>query len=401
MKKFVCLALLVLLGLAFAQEREALEVRYDIVTVGYNKTVAAMDAVVVYLRDLGRDTSSLSIIKENFTSLYQELMGFVSNNDTSGFGKKVAEMHKVAANFKAGTARVAEPGDMGALKKLVTNRVKEEEEKPALKQIVKRIFEKKPEIQRRICASNSEKIEKFIEKARGSGVPIVDVERVLSEVKKRCEELNVTEAEKEDATERIRIVVKNFLQTCQNMSEEEIKDEIIQFLKNRNLTINEEKASSLAEKIKAKCGREIDEEIDEVVNETISKGLSIREKLRVARVNEKLEEVKAKIAPKVREINEQAVTRAISVINQLENSGINVSEVKEKLSVVKDVRQRVASACINATSEECAKKMNEFKVEIESIGEKIKVIVRDKNVSAKVERERTTGPGPRTRAPGG
>jgi chorismate synthase len=79
--------------------------------------------------------------------------------------------------------------------------------------------------------------------------------------------------------------------------------------------------------------------------------------------------------------NEKAMDRALKVVNALDNRGMNISNVNEKLVLINAAHDAMNIACANVTTQEgmeaCKEKMNELKQGLDSIGEQIKVIARN------------------------
>ena len=110
---------------ASAVHSAAIEARYEHVNYGYEKTLTAMDTIITYLDGTDTEVSTLFEVKDNFTSLFNGLQSYVDANDPAGFGKDVAGMHKIAAQFKRETAQVVAPGEVGNLRRLVLNKTEE------------------------------------------------------------------------------------------------------------------------------------------------------------------------------------------------------------------------------------------------------------------------------------
>jgi len=279
----------------------AIEARYENVKYGYEKTLAAMGAVIGYLGNK-TDTATLIGLQDNFTSLFNELQQYIESNNASGFGKQVAEMHKVAAQFKSSTAKATSPGEMGDLKKLVQNRTAAKENETEMKELKGNVSEKKGKAYNLACELNLERIKTFITNLKTQNISIEDMQNVSMPLSELCTNIS-----------RIR---------------------------------NETELNS-----------------------------------RIDGIKEKLNAAKVKIIEKGKIANEKAMDRAIAVVSALENRGVNVSGMKEKLETINATKEAMNTACANVISEEsreeCKEKINALREGVSNIGEQIKVTIRN------------------------
>lgn len=314
----VCLLLLV--GMAFAQDENAtnisaaavnsaaIEARYENVKYGYERTLAAMDIVIQYF---GNRTGAevLSELRGNFTAAFEGLQPYVDANDPSGFGRGVAGMHQTAAQFKAETARLAEPGEMAALKDLVKNKVATTEAE--LSEVRESARAKLANAYGLVCKLNLERVRAFVSRLTAQNVSAEDIEALRLSIEEKCQ----------------------------------------------NLT--------------------------DIRNET-----QLRERIRELR--EDFNATRANILVKARLANEKAMERAITVVNALENRGVNVSGVKEKLQTIESLKVEAEQACANVTDEvsreACKESVEALREEASSIGEQIRIIARS-NATGKVSAE--------------
>lgn len=281
-----------------AVKSAAVQARYENVKYGYEKTLVAMDAVIGYLSNK-TDTSALAGLGDNFTSLFGGLQQYVDANDPSGFGKQVAEMHKIAAQFKSETAKLAAPGEMGNLRKLVQNRTDEKEKETGMKEIRERATEKKAKAYTLACDLNLGRLKAFADTISAQNVSADEIRNAGAQIRERCE--NITQ-------------VKN---------ETELKQ-------------------------------------------------------RIDALRDDFDTAEVKVIASARVANEKAMERATTVVNALENKGMNVSGAREKLAIVAGLKEEVRTACANMTAEQtredCKAKIESLRNQTASIGEQIRVI---------------------------
>ena len=190
-----------------------ISVRYEIVKHGYERTIVAMNKVIDYFKNKGRNVSVLESLKEQFTSEFNKLS---SITDPSIFGKTVAEMHKIAANFKMETAKLSAPQEMGEIRKLINAAISENE---TLKEIKTNITQKKLQLYNRVCRFNFEKIQAFIERLRErrgledvttvTAAEIDEMQNKLNEMEEACTSINEKVEKVEKRVEEIDYKIKN------------------------------------------------------------------------------------------------------------------------------------------------------------------------------------------------
>jgi predicted nucleic acid-binding Zn-ribbon protein len=279
----------------------AIEARYDNVKYGYEKTLAAMDAVIGYLNNR-TNTTELVGIEANFTSQFNGLQQYVDSNDASGFGKQVADMHKAAADFRSTTAKAAAPGEMKELKELVQNRSDAKENETGMKGLKANITEKKGKAYGLACQLNMDRINEFINNLKAQNLSAEDMQNVIMPLGQLCTSISHTG--------------------------------------------NETELNS-----------------------------------RIDGIKDKLNEARTKIMAHAKKANEKAMDRAITVINALDNKGMNVSNVNEKLAAINAKKAAMDIACVNITTQEgmdaCKDRINELKQGLNSIGEQIRVIAKN------------------------
>jgi hypothetical protein len=282
----------------------AIDARYDNVKYGYEKTLAAMDAVIGYLNNVNTttDTTALVEIKANFTSQFNGLQQYVDSNDASGFGKQVAEMHKTAAQFKSATAKAAAPGEMGNLRALVQNRTDAKEDETEMKDLKEKVSEKKGKAYGLACQLNMGRINAFITNLKAQNLSAEDMQNVSIPLGQLCTSISRTG------------------------NETELKD-------------------------------------------------------RIDKIKDKLNEARTKLMNHAKNANEKAMDRAIKIVNALDNRGMNISNVNEKLVLINATHEAMNIACANVTTKEgmeaCKEKINELKQGLDNIGEQIRVIARN------------------------
>ena len=276
----------------------AVQARHENVKYGYEKELVAMDAVIGYLSN-ETNTSTLAGLRDNFTSLFVGLQQYVDANDPSGFGKQVAEMHKVAARFKSETAKTAAPGEIGNLRKLVQNRTEEKEKETEMKEIRERLTEKKAKAYALACDLNVGRLKAFADSLSAQNVSADDIRNAGAQIRERCENI------------------------MQIRNETELKQ-------------------------------------------------------RVDALRDDFDTAEVKVIASARVANEKAMERAITIVNALENKGMNVSNAREKLAIVAGLKEEVRTACANMTAEqtreECKAKIESLRNQTASIGEQIRVI---------------------------
>ena len=285
--------------------KAAVDVRYDIITYGYNKTIAGMDEVRAYLEENEIDASIFIELKENFSNIYKTLITYVETNDPSGFGKAVAEMHKIAAKYKAKTAQTVAPGEMGQLRSKVYEKVNQTEGN--MTAIKARIEEKKKAVYEKLAEVNAKKVDIFIGKiSKKLNISTINVTRIKGELLDKVGDL-------------------------------------------KNATTKEE----------------VKERIDEI--------------------KDLMKEAKKEVASVAKKVNEKAMENALSVVSALENKGMNVSGVNEKLETIKAVKDEIKESCIDIKSNECIEKIKELKSEINDIIKDVKIITKAGKEKVEIE----------------
>ena len=254
----------------------AIEARYKNVEYGYEKTLAAMNIVIQYFSNRS-DATVLSEIRDNFTTLFDSLKQYVDANDPSGFGMKVAEMHRTAAQFKAETARIAAPGEMGDLKKLIEERIEIKEKETRMQDIREQYAKNVKNVYTIACGINIARMKQFVARVRAQNVSVVDLE----DIEKKIEDLCGNISEMKNVSElgaRVASLNKEFktIRDAAHAKAIEVNEKaldraiaVIEKLQNRGINV-----SNASEKLKAvEALREEVREACKNLNDTASIGL--------------------------------------------------------------------------------------------------------------------------------
>jgi hypothetical protein len=362
----------------------AMEVRYEIVKQGYEITITAMDITINYLVNKGRNVSILETLKGQFSDEFNKLS---TATDPSTFGKTVAEMHKIAAEFKKETARLAAPGERGEIRKLIKSAIDESEK---LDEIKENITQKKLQLYKKLCTFNIERIEKFIEKLKERNASTTEIEEIqskLDEMKNACVLSNET-------IETIKAKIEEEMINLCNQSKlmdrikikEIIRERLIEKLGETQLNkskINEtiqklnEKIDALAEK----CTKNAIEQSKKEIRAMIREIHTARVANRIENINKAVREMETRAVRATARINERAMEKAIEVVSKLENKGMNVSNVSEKLNIINSKIQNLSKECANVTDENreyCIKAIKDISNEMQSTRKEISVVSRKK-----------------------
>ncbi|MEM2974678.1 MAG: hypothetical protein QW112_03600, partial [Candidatus Micrarchaeia archaeon] len=167
----------------------AVQARYENVKYGYNKTLAAMDVVISYLGDK-TNVSVLEDLKENFTSLFTGLEAYVLINDPSGFGKQVAEMHKVAARFKSETAKLADPQNIGQIRNRIQDRLRQFENETAMERVRERVRILKANVYKFACGINIIRIHKLRQNLIAQNISADELQNITVKMEEICRNLS-------------------------------------------------------------------------------------------------------------------------------------------------------------------------------------------------------------------
>lgn len=153
--------------------------------------------------------------------------------------------------------------------------------------------------------------------------------------------------------------------------------------------INQERLDNLAEKLSARNISATDlQNVTARMSEKCEKIAQAKAdaelKANADALKDDINDARLVVVRKTGEANEMAANKAIAVVGALENRGVNVSQVKEKLAIVKQVTQETKNACANLTTsagvmnedarEACKEKINELKDAVGNVGTQIKEV---------------------------
>ena len=275
----------------------AIEARYENVNYGYEKTLAAMEKTIEYLSNKKNiSVTVLSGLKDNFTSLFENLKQYVDINDPSGFGKQVAEMHKVAAEFRSETAKVATPGFMGELRQLIQNRVREKENETEMKKIRERVNERTIAAYGFACGLNIRKIEAFAGNLSIQNMTAEEINTAAQEIKENCK--NISKSNITIGNEELRIKIQalknNFervhariIEKARAVNERAVERAIgiVSTLENKGANISNveeklEKVNEIREEVRSSCVNITSEEDKEKCKESVEQLRNLTNEIR-------------------------------------------------------------------------------------------------------------------------
>lgn len=177
---------------AAAANSMAIQARSENVKYGYEKTLVAMEATIEYFSNKTNvSTVVLVELKDNFTALYVGLQRYVIVNDPSGFGKNVAEMHKIAAKFKSETTKIAAPGEMKELKEAIQEKLGVFENDTSKKKIKEKAKQLKVNAYRMACGLNMIRIQKLEGNLTVQNISTEDLDSMRTQIREQCKNVSI------------------------------------------------------------------------------------------------------------------------------------------------------------------------------------------------------------------
>ncbi len=160
--------------------------RYNVVFRQAEQSRIGMEAVIAYVDELGNDSAGLVEIKDNFVATVGELKTVAEGNDFTGFKGAMEDIRGLIKEFKDESHSILGT-DVGEARTRVAEAIQDNRE--YLDSLVKEINKARGELEEEAIDEAAEAAEEKVEKAKGQGADVTELQAKLDEIKEKREDL--------------------------------------------------------------------------------------------------------------------------------------------------------------------------------------------------------------------